>query len=363
MHFRQAVAAISSLCSVISAADIPVLTASEIMRFHADGYAVVRNVIPAKEIELLVGARSRHPFSWWLRPLELLLDQMTARFLTWDGLWLEQREYRSFWLDDGRGGRSLAPMIASLVHDERSDGTVRLLTDIIYGIKKGSAPFVLQEWHTDSESFDILSPDSEGISIWIPLSDIDHTVDGGSLLVAKHSLVDEKQCQKGEAPGLVSDECNAHLDTIGNSYSFKVGDILVFTRHTYHRTQQWRENVAASDRFALVGRFTSGLAQYRTPVVEGFQKKNTCPHGLRNETLLHSPCFPQVFPALIAAEVGSIERGAVWVDSTDLHLFKSCVSKLPLYFSLFCRNVWDSIAAGSDERGHATSEGRTHSEI
>ena len=334
-----------ALASVAHASVPPsiLLSDEEIRRFHQDGYKIIRKAIPEADINRLALHRPQHPFSWWLRPLELLLDQISSRYLTWDGLWLEQRQYRSFWLSGG--GHALAPMVASLMQENQTDGTVRLLTDIIYGIKKGYAPFVLREWHTDLESFDILTPESAGISIWIPLSDIDHQVNGGSLLVVNNSLVDSEQCG-GEQPGIVSNRCNSHLDAIGTTYSFKKGDAIVFTRSTYHKTQLWRHSTVDSDRFALVGRFTSGAARYHKPTLEGFQKKNTCRHGLQDTALLRSPCFPQIFPATLAQEIASIERGGVSVDSTDLHLFKSCLSKVPLYFTLFWRNIWQWVLAG-----------------
>ena len=131
--------------------------------------------------------------------MELLLDQISSRYLTWDGLWLEERTFQDFWLGNGEVGSSqplpavVAVIVQALAEQEgraqeqiavaqaadpagETDSTgvrVRLLTDIVYGIKQGKAPFVLKEWHTDFESYDILTQDSPGVSVWIPLGPVD----------------------------------------------------------------------------------------------------------------------------------------------------------------------------------------------
>jgi hypothetical protein len=130
---------------------------------------------------------------------------------------LEHSIFQQFWLGKGAVGakQSLPSIVAVLIDalekqkipadvgksaspaEGHDSTTVRLLTDIVYGIKRGKAPFVLKEWHSDFESYDILTADSVGVSVWIPLGAVNHTVEGGSLIIANQSLVDTAICPSG----------------------------------------------------------------------------------------------------------------------------------------------------------------------
>jgi hypothetical protein len=122
-------------------------------------------------------------------------------------------------------------------------------------------------------------------------------------------------------------------------FSFAIGDVLLFSKWTFHRTQPWQhaacgENKPGPDkdsstaeepcleagkpsRFVLVGRFTSGEAAFGYVPGVSSQKKHTCQHNLSTGDALHSACFPQLMPQPLTDEVDRLESGVLKTISND----------------------------------------------
>ena len=104
---------------------------------------------------------------------------------------------------------------------------------------------------------------------------------GGSLQVVNASRADPA-CVRRDTDE-VDATCQTHFDEIAQAFSFNKGDVLLFTRWTFHRTQPWKkcrpqevDCASGGARHALVGRFTSGNATFAGYVPGGStQKKHT----------------------------------------------------------------------------------------
>lgn len=257
-----------------------------IERFEKDGFVIVRGLLPRETVEILYENRPRTMFAW-LGPFGKVIEWLTASKISIDAIWSENALFRSLWF------RGPVPRVASSLMGNRP---VRLLTDIVYGIPRGTRPKYLGLWHKDSTSFDIVERDTAmGLSAWIPLIDIDSEEFGGSIYLGNISVV-SVECQQ-EPDDDCSEECVKHLDKVGTAHSYKRGDVLFFTDHTFHRSQPLKANAMKDDRFSLVGRFVQGDSIYAASgVTSDKQRKNYCKHNLKAGDKITSNCFPQVYP-------------------------------------------------------------------
>jgi hypothetical protein len=296
-------------------------------RFRADGFLVKRGVISSQQIDLLLAAKPAYAFAWYNRWLELAANSFLGSILVQDSLWMDFDIFRRFWFDGP------VPVLVSQVMGD--DSSVRLVTDIMYGVAVGIHPRTLGSWHFDTESYDVLGDESPGVSVWIPLTDIDARV-GGSLKLVNVTRA-RPECIRRDTDE-TSEMCAAHFEDIAQTFSWKRGDVLLFSRWTFHRTQPWQQTNCKHDttwkegtitgnhhclesgtpsRFVLVGRFTSGLATFGFVPGVSSQKKHTCPHNLSAGDALQSACFPQLVPGPIASEVALLDTGAIKPISND----------------------------------------------
>jgi hypothetical protein len=130
--------------------------------------------------------------------------------LVQDSLWLDFAIFRRFWFEGP---------VASVVSPVMRDGSVRLVTDIMYGVPAGSSPRTLGTWHFDTESYDVLSEASPGVSVWIPLTAIDAEV-GGSLELVNFTRA-RQECIRRDTDS-TDDACAAHFADIA-----QVGQVLL----------------------------------------------------------------------------------------------------------------------------------------
>ena len=154
-------------------------------------------------------------------------------------------------------------------------------------------PYVVGQWHVDTTSFDIVDTPAAGVSVWIPLQDVDAAGAGGSLYTVNKTSPISPLCSVAYN-GMFPPECDAEFWQHRNVHSWRKGDMLFFTARTIHRSQP----IAGGTRTALVGRFLLDAPRFRgvslhTRVV---QRKNLCNHGLQQGDPVNSSCFPQLYP-------------------------------------------------------------------
>jgi hypothetical protein len=294
------------------------LSAEQVARFSHDGFLVARGLLPRESVELLFAHRPRSLFPLALRPVDWLFRWLSASQVSIDAIWSESELFRTLWYA-GPVAKASSQLMGGL--------PVRLLTDICYGVaSSGARPVALGKWHKDSTSFDVVERGAAlGLSAWIPLVDIDAVRNGGSIMLGNISTV-SAQCQ-AEGDDRCSPPCMSHLDQVAVVDSWRRGDVLFFTDHTFHRSQPFHANASVSgDRFSLVGRFVHADAVFKASASLEQQRKNFCNHLLKPGDKIHSDCFPQLHP-LRPADLESLQ-----VPSQGGHILRSIKEGLALLF-------------------------------
>lgn len=281
-----------------------VVTQEQREQYARDGFLVVRGALPVDIVDRMRECRPRAILSWPFRPLERALPYVIGSYLFIDSIWATNELFKTYWFTG-----PIPQLVGDLVLPD-GEGSIRLLTDLMIGIPRGRVPLDVGSWHKDTYSYDILTPDSEGHSVWTPLVDIDPERNGGSLYIVSKERAGA--CQEQMAG--FSAECIAVFEREAEVHTWAKGDVLVFTKSTIHKSQPIRADAQTEDRFALISRFIPNGSRYDTALIEagGFQqKKNSCNHGLSNGDELVSPCFPVVHPKLDADEQAFIAAGGL----------------------------------------------------
>lgn len=279
-----------------------VVTAEQRDQYERDGFLVVRGALPVDVVDRMRECRPRAILSWPFRPLERALPHLIGSYLFIDSIWASSELFKTFWFTG-----PISKLVGDLILPE-GEGSIRLLTDLMIGIPRGRVPLDVGNWHKDTYSYDILTPESEGHSVWTPLVDIAPQQNGGSLFIV--SKAKAGVCQ--EQMGNFTPECVALFEQEAEVHTWAKGDVLVFTKSTIHKSQPIRADAQTEDRFALIARFMPNGSRYDTTLMEagGFQqKKNSCNHGLAHGDELNSPCFPIVHPELDSGEQAFIADG------------------------------------------------------
>ena len=285
--------------------------------FESKGYLVLRQVLPVEVVDALNINRPKVYTSIIFYPIERLLvftvDYLLNtdfQFSSIDSLWVDDPLLLSFWYNGCVP--QIVGEIAMASLGERQDKakdtvltypTTKLLVDFYIGFPQGIRPQVIGDWHTDTTSFDIVDRASTGISAWMPLVDIEPDTQGASIyLASKEKYRDHAACQKDLVTP--NKECINFLDSIRECHSWKRGDLLLFAKDTFHRSQPSNPNGGLPERWSFVGRFISRDATFVPPEGEfATHKKNTCRHGLRRGDAVVTPCFPVLYPATNETEV------------------------------------------------------------
>ena len=108
------------------------LSSQEIYKFKRDGFIVIRNAIPVKIIDVLYIHRPKHSLSPYLQFFESWMLSETNTHFMFDCLWSFIDEYRDFWYYSPLIKYYIAPILA----DDNNNTSIRLLTDLLFGIKQ-----------------------------------------------------------------------------------------------------------------------------------------------------------------------------------------------------------------------------------
>ncbi len=192
-------------------------------------------------------------------------------------------------------------------------------------------PPVIGQWHTDNQSFDLVTGDSAGISVWIPLRDIDSQNLGGSLHIIDGAKARGIHGRAAEGCGTDSsdplasgekssaDKCEKFFDTLDQMSSVQdwtMGDILVFDKVLYHKSQPMKPAAGLMERYSVIGRFITDKSKFKDPGSHiGTHKKNSCKHGLADGDQMVTACFPQVFPDTLEEERKARDEKTLGHDS------------------------------------------------
>ena len=289
--------------------------------FQNDGFLVLRDVLPPDVVDAVNLNRPKVVTNLFWYPFEKFLILSVDYFLgtdfqfsSIDSLWVDDPLLFSFWWDG-----CVAMLVGEVAmtatstedkrHLERMNPVTRLLVDFYIGFPQGIRPQVIGDWHTDTTSFDIVSEDSVGISAWMPLVDINPDVHGSSIYLASRAKYKEHAACK-EEPIQPNEECIKHLNSIREHHSWKRGDLLLFSKDTFHRSQPSKQAGGLPERWSLVGRFISDDAKYNPPKgTFATHKKNTCKHGLKEGDAVVTPCFPILYPSKNNTEVKARYNG------------------------------------------------------
>jgi len=279
--------------------------------FKEDGFVVVRGALPEQVVDELQRRFPRYN-TWASAPLEWLVANSLRQFATLDGLWILDDLFWQVWT------RSLIPSLLSNIMEVEGFKTsdIRLLTDYVVGIKAGgSGPEVIGKYHMDSTSFDVV--DTAGFSVWIPLMDIDSSLGGSIFTIGRQNV--NLGCLHSDRT--YNESCILEFEATKSVASYARGDILLFSHDTVHKTQPLPKHVAQVPwRYALIGRFVAGeTSRWKAPMLGPPQRKNSCKADGVTEisagALLHSPCFPTIWPSTGAHAESSRAQGELRRDS------------------------------------------------
>eukprot|EP00045_Choanoeca_perplexa_P001346 m.19033 g.19033 ORF g.19033 m.19033 type:complete len:360 (+) comp10885_c0_seq1:160-1239(+) len=285
------------------------LSSEQVKSFQRDGYLILRSVLPLRSVETLAASRPARMFVWWLYPLELLLNAVLQQISHEDALWSEHDVFYSLWKHSP---------CASLAAGVKNQTTARLLTDLAVGFYKHKRPRVLATYHQDRYSYNIISAESAGITVWIPLSNIDARTQGGSIKLVSNALAGP-ECRTRTADDKFSDACMQVFDEVAEVPDWKIGDVLLFAKDTIHRSQPFLPNATQASRFAVVGRFAVGSSRINLASPNlGFKlKMDYCNHTLGQGSQLNGPCFPQFYPTTLPLEEATRAQNVLGFPSAE----------------------------------------------
>lgn len=259
------------------------LSKEDVSHFYSHGFVVIQDAIPVSIIDKLYESRPVHTLSWYLWPVEYLFSAITKVDIINGCMWVDLDIFRDFWYFSPLIEQVISPLFAY-----KNILNIRFLTDLIFAVQL--KPMFVGVFHQDSTSYGILNENSQSVSVWMTLMDIDAEVEGGSLyFVNKSSKLMPDYCQSFDKKFVrdlqvqkscmqfFDDHTQSHLtnDLIFMSEYYNKGDILLFDKFTFHKTQPLKN--ASRKRFAYVGRFVDGdsfLNDTLTGAVR--QKKNLC---------------------------------------------------------------------------------------
>lgn len=134
-----------------------------------------------------------------------------------------------------------------------------------------------------------------------------------------------EQCRRAPAEtDVFSDDCEAIFDKVRVAPDWQMGDVLLFSKSVIHKSQPLLPTAKLPARFSLVGRFTTADAhcnlRQNNP---GIKLKFThCKHGLRHNDVVASPCYPQMYPEVLAEERSVRDNGALGIPSNGAWFLK-----------------------------------------
>eukprot|EP00054_Salpingoeca_dolichothecata_P006408 m.38292 g.38292 ORF g.38292 m.38292 type:complete len:378 (-) comp16453_c0_seq1:255-1388(-) len=319
------------------------LTEEQVLRYRSDGFLVVRGAFPRSVVEAIGDHRPRNFLPGFLYPLEYLLESFFQQVQAQDSLWMDYKFFNDFWHTSPAARiisqvlpqhandfvfRDLSPPTSTTKHTPnntaRATSSVRLLADLVVGFRKQHKPIVIGAYHQDTYSYGLVDDQDDGISLWIPLMDIDQEANGASVWLVNMTRVPKqcRQCANNTSYSYLP-ECYPIFDKERHVADWRLGDLLLFSRTVIHKSQPMKPNSTMQERFSLVGRFISGHARINVEL-QGQAlkfKNNYCKHGLKQGDVFNSACFPLLYPKALPNETAirdnhqlGVPSNAVWLS-------------------------------------------------
>ena len=312
------------------------LTEAERQQFNATGLLVVRGAIPSAVVERLRELLDQEPpvaSPLFGGSLTYVISHAWAHY---EGL----RQLTAASLSASLAAQLLAPSSGDGGGGGDDGSSVRLVNSVAYGIGRGQNG---ADWHTDEISYRPVRRshgsslrDDLGVSVWIPLQQLESPGSGGDadaggglkvvpLNTASAQCYDAKNLDTvngrllrggggGGAvgtPGAVNAkgiaECERTLAQRGVSVgAMEPGDLLLFGRAVWHRTEPPRAGFPAPIRWSYTERYVPDGSLYSDAAeqhwLHEYLTQPLCDAGLRDGDPLSGDCFPSLPPAPAAGE-------------------------------------------------------------
>ena len=299
------------------------LTESELGSYSRDGFVVIRNAIPVEIIDALYNNIPPHTLSWYLQFIETYTMQNYNSHFTFDHVWPTINEYRDLWFYSPLIENYISPIFGT------ETKSIRLLTDYLFGIQ--NKPFSFGTYHQDTYAYNMADDNSKGVTLWIPLMDVNASNNGGSIFMVNKSL---------------SKFMSHNVEKIASKNAvlidyFNKGDILLFNKFTVHKSQPiFKKDMV---RYAYCGRIIDGNEAIFSQTFDKrvMSKKHVCRHNLIKGDLLNSPCYPQLYPNKLENETEIIMENGLEFPTNDVHVLLSMYDSFYETIDMFVKPYYD----------------------
>lgn len=263
--------------------------------FEREGYLVLRNFLSPEVVAALRREAAGACSDW---PVAGMGTFNCSR----GGVWTQRDAFRDF-LYYGPVGRTIQGLLQV--------AGVRIQEDGVFAISRG---YPGHGWHVDMAMYGGIYGDfhrsTRGASIFVALTDIDHTATGGTLVVSSGGH--KTQCVGAAADpyGLIrrqyplppradNDSCYREIVDNAVELSFRAGDAMIYHPLMPHRTQA-TSGVRVSWYARLIE--PDAIFCHRDVIARCGGGQPHCQHPLRPGQRAHHVCYQQIYP-LLASEV------------------------------------------------------------
>ena len=290
------------------------LTQQDVEDFKRDGFLIKRNFVQGEELSTLI-EEAETIFGAW-SPLDLVFRFAYAKLSM--QVWRFSSPFAHFAFES-----SLPSISAQLLSEQGADASaVRLLKDAIFGYTQSGNGC---GFHVDDKGFWPANDASKGVQFWLALSPM-RISEGGGIRVANRSLTTDfsNECRdviRNATCNMeqLSPTCNQKMMDASTLYDMDPGDLLVFDRMTWHRSEPFRVNSTAHKlrytvRYMPIDAKGEGMLHPSVQQGEPFR----------------SPYYPQVWPEALNSEVDAILKGLESDFAVSLIVKRMIMKKLGL---------------------------------
>eukprot|EP00808_Paulinella_micropora_P021126 g72511.t1 len=287
---------------------IAALTPREISQYQEDGYLLVRGLLSRDEAEALrddalTAMRKESSLKDWV---------MTAYEKMVFDTWRKRSLFAQLALQR-------LPALARQLMGHNCEGscvkTIRVLRDALFSYKQDKSGC---GWHVDDAFFWPTANDTGGVNMWIALDEM-RVSEGGGLAVAKGTHQMEPWVQEClhviRTTGTCtmqkfSPECHKRMEAIKVQWDMHPGDAILWDRWLFHRAVTFEEMHSKNDKSPGFSGDTRKM-RYSVRYIPGHATAEGVVHPSvkQGDTFEGSPYYPQVWPAMVPAEVEAIEAG------------------------------------------------------
>mmetsp|Transcript_5441 Transcript_5441/g.8278 ORF Transcript_5441/g.8278 Transcript_5441/m.8278 type:complete len:329 (-) Transcript_5441:143-1129(-) len=266
------------------------LTSDEINRYRRDGFLIKRGLIVGSQLEQLknitqevynerqnrIGFATHHVYD------------MAAK-----QVWTRRAVHAQVAFES-----QLPSMAAQLLGENES---VRLLKDAAIAYTKSQESSC--GYHVDDQEFWPTDVESTGVTFWIALTPTTIAEGGGvGMATSSHQAPWAKSCRKVIAHSTydtcrmeeISPSCNTQLQSVSQSYDLQPGDVIMWDRWTFHRTEPFAK---PSEVHEAKLRYTIRYIPSNAKTVSGTSE---C---LSDGLPFRGKYFPQVWPQALKDEM------------------------------------------------------------